>query len=64
MQVFDFGKFSNIMNPDGIRIELWEANDWVLIRKSGQKIFSQRLEDSIRTKSSLRLRLGASRGVW
>ena len=25
MQVYDFGKFAHIMDPDGTKIELWEA---------------------------------------
>lgn len=27
MQVYDYGKFAHIMDPDGNKIELWEAID-------------------------------------
>ena len=27
MQVFDYGKFAHIVDPEGNKIELWEAND-------------------------------------
>ena len=27
LQVFDYGKFAHIMDPEGNKIELWEAND-------------------------------------
>jgi len=27
MQVYDFGKFANIMDPEGNKIELWEPKD-------------------------------------
>ena len=26
-QVYDYGKFAHIMDPEGTKIELWEAND-------------------------------------
>lgn len=26
-QVFDYGKFAHIMDPEGNKLELWEAND-------------------------------------
>ena len=27
MQVYDYGKFAHIMDPEGNKIELWEAID-------------------------------------
>ncbi len=27
MQVYDYGKFAHIIDPEGNKIELWEAND-------------------------------------
>ena len=27
MQVYEYGKFAHIMDPEGNKIELWEAND-------------------------------------
>lgn len=27
MQVYEYGKFAHIMDPEGIKIELWEPND-------------------------------------
>jgi predicted enzyme related to lactoylglutathione lyase len=27
MQVYDYGKFAHIMDPEGNKIELWEAKD-------------------------------------
>jgi predicted enzyme related to lactoylglutathione lyase len=27
MQVHDYGKFAHIIDPEGIKIELWEATD-------------------------------------
>jgi predicted enzyme related to lactoylglutathione lyase len=27
IQVYEYGKFANIMDPEGNKIELWEAND-------------------------------------
>lgn len=27
MQVYDYGKFAHIMDPEGTKIELWESND-------------------------------------
>jgi predicted enzyme related to lactoylglutathione lyase len=27
MQIYDYGKFAHIMDPEGTKIELWEAND-------------------------------------
>lgn len=29
MQVYDYGKFAHIVDPDGLKIELWEAVDEV-----------------------------------
>ncbi|MDQ3141817.1 MAG: VOC family protein [Bacteroidota bacterium] len=29
VQVFEYGKFAHIMDPEGNKIELWEANDEV-----------------------------------
>jgi predicted enzyme related to lactoylglutathione lyase len=30
MQVYEYGKFAHIMDPDGLKIELWEAIDEAL----------------------------------
>jgi predicted enzyme related to lactoylglutathione lyase len=30
MQVYEYGKFAHIMDPDGLKIELWEAVDEAL----------------------------------
>lgn len=27
MQVYEYGKFAHIMDPEGNKIELWESND-------------------------------------
>lgn len=30
MEVFEYGKFAHIIDPEGNKIELWEANDEVM----------------------------------
>jgi predicted enzyme related to lactoylglutathione lyase len=38
MQVYDYGKFAHIMDPEGTKIELWEAKDETFGEMAGDKV--------------------------
>ncbi len=38
MQVYEYGKFAHIMDPEGNKIELWEANDTEYEKMVGEQV--------------------------
>lgn len=38
MQVYDYGKFAHIVDPEGTKIELWESNDEEFAKMFGDQV--------------------------